>query len=248
VRFWTVLFTLLAIAALPAQSIALTIVTEPDSPPSSMMVDDKLTGSSVEMVREIQRRVGDTTAIEVFPWARAYYMATTLPDVLLFAALRIPEREDLFHWVGPVLHPQWGFYALKGKVNHIASLEEAKRLKFIGTYRNDSQELYLKSRGFTNLDSAVTVTESAKKMASGLIDVFVSKDISLAYTLAAAGIPQESIENVYTYLDGYMYLVFSKGTDPETIKAWDKALKDMKDDGTFATIHAKWYPGLTPPK
>jgi polar amino acid transport system substrate-binding protein len=213
-----------------------------------MIVDGSLTGSSVEIVKEIQKRVGDTTTIEVLPWARAYHMATTMPDVLLFTALRLPEREALFHWVGPVLHPQWVFYALKGKVTPISSLEEAKKFKSIGTYRNDSQEIFLKSRGFTNLDSATTVTASAKKMASGMIDVFVSKDISLAYTLVAAGIPEDSIENVYTYLDGYMYLVFSKGTDLNTIKTWENALQDMKDDGTFAAIYAKWYPGLTPPK
>jgi polar amino acid transport system substrate-binding protein len=247
-RLLTLLLTLLAVSAIPAHSLALTIVTEPDSPPSSMIVDGILTGSSVEIVKEIQKRVGDTSAIEVLPWARAYHIATSMPDVLLFSALRLPEREDLFHWVGPILHPQWGFYALKGKVAPISSLEEAKKFKSIGTYRNDSQEIFLKSHGFTNLDSATTVTVSAKKVASGMIDVFVSKDISLAYTLASAGIPEESIENVYNYLDGSMYLVFSKGTDLGTVKTWEKALQDMKDDGTFAAIYAKWYPGLIPPQ
>jgi polar amino acid transport system substrate-binding protein len=34
-----------------------------------------LVGSSVEIVKEIQRRVGSREPIKVYPWARAYKMA-----------------------------------------------------------------------------------------------------------------------------------------------------------------------------
>jgi len=55
----------------PAGSAELTILTE-NLPPLNYVKDGVLMGSSVEIVQEIQRRIGSKEPIQVFPWARAY--------------------------------------------------------------------------------------------------------------------------------------------------------------------------------
>ncbi|MGD8337622.1 MAG: hypothetical protein PVJ29_11000, partial [Desulfobacterales bacterium] len=49
-------------------SADLTILTE-NLPPLNYVKDDELVGPSVEIVKEIQRRVGSSEKIQVFPWA-----------------------------------------------------------------------------------------------------------------------------------------------------------------------------------
>jgi polar amino acid transport system substrate-binding protein len=226
----------------------MTIITEPDYPPSSMMVAGAISGSSVEVVKELQRRVGDSSEIEVLPWARGYTMAVSQPNVALFATTRTPEREKLFHWVGPILANEWAFYAMKGRMAPLKSLEEARKLGAIGTYRDDAREEYLKSLGFTNLESVNNFTASAKMLEAGRVDVFTGSDIGLNETLQAAGVDPTRVEKVFTIKKVDLYIALSKGTDPKTVAAWQKAFADMKADGTFAVIYGKWYPGQTPPQ
>ena len=70
------------------------------------------------------------------PWARGYKMATTQPDVGLFVAVRTPEREQLFHWVGPIVSTSASLYARSGEASPVTSLEEARQLGRIAVPRD----------------------------------------------------------------------------------------------------------------
>ena len=56
----------------------LTILTE-NLPPLNYLENGVLVGPSVEIVKEIQKRVGSQEPIQVYPWARAYKMAHSCP-------------------------------------------------------------------------------------------------------------------------------------------------------------------------
>jgi len=196
----------------------------------------------VEIVREIQRRTGDSTRIDVFPWARAYTMASTTPDVVLFATTRTPEREPLFRWIGPIFSITWGFFALKDKTRHIASLEDAKTGVIIGTYKDDAREQFLKIQGFTNLESASTQMINIRKLKAGRIDLLVSTNIGVSTMPESVGLKPGDLVNVFTFKEVELYIAFSKGSDEATVAAWESAFKGMQEDGTLATIQERWLP------
>jgi len=236
----TTLFLLATLLA-ATPSFALTIATE-DSPPSTIVKNDTLTGISVEIVREIQRRTGDSTRIDVFPWARAYTMASTTPDVVLFATTRTPEREPLFRWIGPIFSIKWGFFALKDKTWHIASMEDAKTGVIIGTYKDDAREQFLKNQGFTNLESSSSQMINIRKLKAGRIDLLVSTNIGVSTMPESAGLKPGDLVNVFTFKEVELYIAFSKGSDEATVAAWEKAFEDMQGDGALAAIQARWLP------
>jgi len=245
-RVTSLLFLALLLVSPPSAS-ALTIVTE-ESPPSTVVHGGSLTGSSVQIVTEIQKRAGDHSKIEVFPWARAYSMAVTEPDVVIFATSRTPDRESLFEWVGPIMRLNWAFFAPAGKMRPLASLEDAKAVGAIGTYRNDAREAFLRERGFTNLESTSDPVANVRKLLAGRIDLIASTDVGIRYGHERANIGPGVLENVLTFWQADLYIAFSKGSDPAVVSAWRKALADMKADGTFAAIYSKWLPGETAPK
>jgi len=83
------------ISVQPVLSAELTILTE-NLPPLNYLKDGVLVGPSVEIVKEIQRRVGSHEQIKVYPWARAYKMALEDENVVLFGTTYTKVRHDKF--------------------------------------------------------------------------------------------------------------------------------------------------------
>jgi hypothetical protein len=147
-------FTLMAAFLLffPQSILAeeLMILTE-NLPPLNYVENGVLVGPAVEMVKEIQRRVDSNDQIQVYPWARAYRMALEEENIILFGMARTKVRENKFKWIGPIAEKRDILAAKKGSGIKIDNLEDAKKVAYIGTLRDDTKEIFLKKQGFTNL-------------------------------------------------------------------------------------------------
>lgn len=153
----------LAVPSVIAQR--LTLLTE-ELPPLNFTDQGALTGLSVDVVHEIQRRVGNTDPIEVVPWARGYKDIQEMPNTVLFSTTRTEDRERLFQWVGPLARWEYVFYKKRGSPITLDTLDAARDVGSIATYRDDARKQFLKERGFTNLDSC-TKTDELRAEASG---------------------------------------------------------------------------------
>jgi len=217
------------------QSVPLKIYTE-DSPPANYLKNGKPAGMSVEIVREILKRLDKKVDIETVPWARGYSIALARPNVALFSTTRLPQREKLFQWVGPLYTQMWGFYAKKGSGLQIDSLEEAKKVTRIGTYLNDAKEQFLKKRGFANLITTNKNISNIRHLMEGDIDLWVSSDLNMPYLAGQAGVSPEQLEVVYAFRSVENYIAFSNKTPDTVVAAWQKTLDEMKRDGTYSRL------------
>ena len=104
----------------------LTVLTE-NLPPLNYVENGMLVGPSVEIVKEIQRRVGSDEQIQVYPWARAYKMALADENVILFGMTYTKVREDKFKWVGPLATKRDILVAKKSSGIKISSLERRQK-------------------------------------------------------------------------------------------------------------------------
>ncbi len=220
---------------------SLSILTE-EYPPFNFTQEGKLTGITTQVVQEITRRLGIGDNIEVVPWARGYERLSTEANVVLFSTARTPERESLFHWVGPIYSVRLGFYAKKADSLHIDSLETAKRMEAIATYRADIGEQTLEALGFTNLDSSNSPQSCVRKLISGRVNLWFFDNIGAPKVAREAGIDPNEIEEVFTYKQNSSYIAFSKQTPLATVQQWQKTLDEIKADGTFHWLAQKWLP------
>lgn len=228
-------------AATPLQ-----IYTE-EWPPITFSENGKPAGLAVEVVQAIQARLGQADPIRVVPWARAWAMATNNPNVLLFTVTRTPEREGLFTFLGPVAVGTTDFYALRGANIRIRNLDDARELPSIGVYHKAVEEQLLLSKGFTNLDTAATPAVAARKLAAGRISVWCNANLTARSIMESTGLDPATIEKVFTIQENWLYLTFSRGTDPKLIDSWQRALRELKQDGTFERIYRRWLPGNSVP-
>jgi polar amino acid transport system substrate-binding protein len=226
--------------ALHAQ--ALRIYTEIYEPLQIRSADGGLSGIAVDMVREIQRRVGNADPITVVPWARGYKEALSHPGVVLFAMSRTEDREGLFRWVGPLDETVFYFLVKAGAKVAPWTLEEARRLKAIGVYVNDVRDQYLTRAGFTNLDRADDNATNVKKLMLGRLDAVAVNLDEVKGLAERAGFKPSDLELTFPFLKTRQFIAFSRETDPETVARWQAALDGMRMDGTFKAIYRKYEP------
>jgi polar amino acid transport system substrate-binding protein len=222
-----------------ALSAELTILTE-NLPPLNYVENGILVGPSVEIVREIQRRVGSEEPIQVYPWARAYKMALEEENVVLFGMTYTKVREDKFKWVGPLATKRDILVAKKGSGIKISSLEDAKKVGRIGTLRDDTRERLLKKYGFVNLESVSDEQLNAKKLAHGRIDLWAYKIPGMRTVCDLAGVDYTEFEEVYHLREIDLMIAFSKKTSNSIVQKWEDAFHKMAADGTVMQIQKKW--------
>lgn len=208
-----------------------------DSPPTNYLKDNQPVGQSVETVKEIQRRVKDKSPIKVVPWNRGYQFALTKKNTAIFLTTRTPERENLFQWVGPLFIDQWVLVARKKDHIKIANLDEAKKVKGIGTYLNDVRDEFLKKEGFTNVDTTQENITNVKKLETGRISLWIISRADFQTLCDQANVPHSNFEIVYKFPEVKTYLAFSKQTSTKLVHKWQKAFQSMVEDGTWKKLN-----------
>jgi ABC-type amino acid transport substrate-binding protein len=238
-KFFLLVASVIIFSVQPLLSAEVTILTE-NLPPLNYLKDGVLVGPSVEIVKEIQKRVGSHEHIKVFPWARAYEMALEKENVVLFGMTHTKDREDKFKWIGPLSTKRDILVAKKGSGIVINSLEDAKKVKRIGTLRDDTRERLLKSYGFTNLESVSDEQKNAKKLAAGRIDLWTYKKPGLKTVCELAGVDCNEFEEVFHLRKIDVSIAFSKKTSDSIVEKWRNAFNEMLNDGTIQRIRDKW--------
>ena len=218
----------------------LLILTE-DAPPLNYIPEGGgLTGPSAEIVREIQHRIGDQSPIKVWPWARSYFMIKHEPGIMLFSMARSEAREELFQWVGPIGDFSWAFIALKDAEIVLETIDDARELEHIGVYHGDVREEYLRDLGFTNLDVTTTPRSLIMKLIHNRNQVILFDMNGAVTTAMDSGLDPTSFQAILEVKTMDLYCAFSKDTPDEVIRTWQKALDQMKADGTYQAILEKW--------
>jgi len=74
-------------------------------PPMNYSDNGQANGISVDLLEGVFKRLGvslDRNNMQVTDWADAYNQTLTTPNTMIFSAVRTPQRDSLFKWVGPI--------------------------------------------------------------------------------------------------------------------------------------------------
>lgn len=241
------LFLIVLTASIAAQSIQ--IYTE-DAPPLSFNGSDgKPAGLSVEIVQEIQRRLGNRDQITLVPWVRGLFYLNENANVFLFAMGRTAERNDRYQWIGPIYETAFAFYSLSGSKLQITSLDDAKKVPQIGVYRDDIRDEILTEAGFTNLVRVKDETTVARMLFAQRIDLMASSTSGIAGLLQSLEYKPDSVQLQYIFKRMQLYIGVSIKTNPTIVTTWNDTLDALKKDGTMLKLFQKYnvvenFPGV----
>jgi polar amino acid transport system substrate-binding protein len=209
-------------------------------PPLVYAEGDRLWGVAPEVVGEIQKLVGDHNTLHEVPWLRAYKKAQDEPRHAIFAIVRIPEREKLFKWVGPIFGEGDYFYKRRGNPLTIDTLDDARRVARIAVRKDGYTHQALAAKGFTNLDVGPTYDSSYKKLLEGRVDLVLMGEFTHFSMVEHAGInPAEFERTEFKFAESSAWLAFSRDVPDELIAEWQQALDTLKASGVYDEIMAR---------
>ena len=220
------------------------IVTE-HFPPYQIYKNNTLTGISVDIIKEIQKRLQTDYPIEVLAWDDAYNKTLKNEEYIIFSIGRTIEREKKFRWIGPINNIKYVFFKNSNNKIRIKNLNDAKAVDAILVSRNDLSHQVLSKLGFTNLhvvdyfaneQNILQVASSDKNI------LWASGHQSGLYKIDLLGqekkIKAEMTQNPVATTT--LNIAFNKNANPEIVAKWQDVLNEIKLDGTYDKIVNKY--------
>ncbi|WP_312966307.1 substrate-binding periplasmic protein [Stutzerimonas kunmingensis] len=199
--------------------------------------DEHITGIAADIVREMFKRAGiDYTLTLRFPWERIYGMALEQPNYGVFVTARLPEREELFKWVGPIGPDDWVLLARGDSPINLTSLDQARQYN-IGAYKGDAIAEHLDGQGLQP-QLALRDQENVKKLIDGKIDLWATGDPAGRYLARQDGVT--GLKRVLRFDSAELYLALNKQVADETVQKLQKALGQMRSEGVIDEINARY--------
>ncbi|AYC34668.1 ABC transporter substrate-binding protein [Pseudomonas cavernae] len=216
------------------ENYSVVLLTE-NFPPYNMAIngknfaqEDNIDGIAADIVREMFKRAGIKYSLTLrFPWDRIYKLALEKPDYGVFVTARLPEREQLFKWVGPIGPDDWVLLAKSDSPITLGSLEQAKQYK-IGAYKGDAIAEYLTQHKLEPI-TALRDQENAKKLESGQIDLWASGDPAGRYLAKQEGV--SGLKTVLRFNSAELFLALNKDVPDEVVQKLQAALEQMRAEG-----------------
>lgn len=202
-------------------------------PPFNFQQEGKLQGISVDLLERMLGHMNLTlnrSEIKLLPWDQGYRMALEENNTVIFSTGRLPERESLFKWVGPISPIKVVLFALKERHIEIDSPEDLRDMK-IGVVR-DSAEGPLVVKAGANSSSLAkrnNTDELIDMLRAGTIDAWAYPDLIGMRLLEEAGLSAEEYDIVYQLgTETPLYYAFNKNTSGSTVQAFQQALNLTK--------------------
>ncbi|GGF69377.1 hypothetical protein GCM10011332_24420 [Terasakiella brassicae] len=200
--------------------------------PYSFAEEGAAQGIAVNQVRKILAQLHFFPNISVYPWARAYNIALNSPNTLIFSMARTPEREEKFHWIGPVVGFDVHIFKHKDRKDiQVHNLAELRNYQ-IGALRKDVKGQYLKKQKIA-ITELTSEENGIKLLLNNRLDLMPADITATQYRLEKMGLSPDVLESVY-YLNEIsrpLYMAFSLNTSMEIVNAFRDAYQRAFPNG-----------------
>ena len=221
----------------------LVLLTE-NFPPYNMAKNGKnfaqgenINGIATDIVREIFQRAGVTYSLTLrFPWERVYKQALENPGYGAFVMARLPDREKLFKWVGPIGPDDWILLAKADSKITLETLNDARKYK-IGAYKGDAIAETLTKQGLKPV-VVLRDQDNAKKLVSGQIDLWATGDPAGRYLARQEGVT--GLKTVLRFNSAELYLALNKDVSDDVVARLQDALDQLRKEGVVDEIMARY--------
>ncbi|SFU76128.1 substrate-binding periplasmic protein [Pseudoduganella namucuonensis] len=195
----------------------------------------KVAGVTTDILAAVFKRANIAYAAEIYPWARAYMMGKSNADTCVFPVTRLPEREALFQWVGPLSVNTWVLFARADFSSRLEGLEDL-RSQHIGGLLEDGPSQYLKAQGL-NVELVGDNKHNIRKLAAGRLTLWATgleRGRILAEEMGVTG-----LKPVFLLREVDHYMACHPGMPPATMAKLNKALESLRGEGALKAIAAQ---------
>lgn|GEM_PF-1271606 len=219
-----------------------------ENKPLSFRNGDHADGMLIELVDQVQLRIGVRSEVELRTLARAITIGNVTPNVMVMPLAHTAERDQHYTYVGPIFVAYVGIFALKERAQELHAMGDDIRKLRAGARRGSIFIEQARRQGYNVTDDPVSSETAARMLMLKRFDLWFDGEELAGPALEHEGYRREDVEEIKRAGAFNAYFAFSNGTPESTIKAWTDALREMKRDGTFQRIYHKWMPGYPLPQ
>jgi polar amino acid transport system substrate-binding protein len=222
----------------------LRIVTE-HLPPFNYQSTGKVTGYATEILQAVLKEAKIDAPIEFLPWERAYQETLAKPNTLIYSTARIPDREKLFEWIGPIGPRQVVLFKLRERKDiQIKTLADAAPYK-IGVVRAlASTRMLMKTNiiPLSRFDEAPTTESNLRKLLLKRVDLIVGLKGGTYYELTQLLHQGTEIEYILTINDEHpLYFALNKESDPALVNKLRRAFDKIHTREFITNLKKKYH-------
>ncbi|HEY0834688.1 MAG TPA: transporter substrate-binding domain-containing protein [Azospirillum sp.] len=212
------------------------VVTANFAPLTDNTAPDKK-GVLGDLVAEMLKLQKIDKPIEFMAWGDAVKATDSTVGAISFPMTRNAAREDKYMWLAKIFDMDRSFATKPGSAP-VNTLDDAKKLKAVGTTAASASLTFLKEKGLTNIVELPTSRDLMQALKDGKVDAayqpnpFAKTDWKAAGGSGALvfGEPQER---------SAAYLAANKGSTLNPAD-WQGALQVLEQDGTFDKLLAAY--------
>ncbi len=211
------------------------------SPPHQTNEKGVAGGLTTDVVKIMLEHARLSPVIEIYPWARAYKIASSTPNVLIYNMARTSEREKHFIWIGEVASYRFGFVKLKQRADiQINKIADAKNY-VVGTQRDDFSASWLEKEGFAlgkQLTVQPDIEETWRYLVSGKIDILIDDPFAVDDMLNKFQLQRADIEFVYyiPQLQQNTWIAVHKDSSPELVAKLREGYQFARQSTAFSRV------------
>jgi polar amino acid transport system substrate-binding protein len=218
------------------------------SAPFAFLDEQQPVGILVEIAEALIAETNLDASIELLPWARAYEIALTEPNVVLISLLKTSERAEHFQWLGKIHEAKASMFKLKKRSDiELVSLTQAKSLR-VASVRGYGSSDFLLENGFVQWDNLILVTRPEQlwdMLYRDRVDLVLFNTEAGKYEAAQFGHDPDELITALPIPELTLGLFSATGlaTSQETVKKLQTGLQNLQDDRTVRLIKQKWKLG-----
>lgn len=211
-------------------------------PPYAYEENGEVKGFSVDLLKEVFRRMDIPMQIKVLPWKRALKMVKNGRADAVLLAFKTEEREKYADYPDEIFITEpTSFFVMKDSGitwnGELSSLTKYKFGRPLGYSSGTEFDHAVKSGVIPHMDEAGSPQITIRKLIKGRIDILVANRYVILNELKK----MKNVGNIRELKplvdEAPAYLAFSKKRNmQETIKKHDEAIRHMKDDGIYQKI------------
>ncbi|WP_432735967.1 substrate-binding periplasmic protein [Maridesulfovibrio sp. FT414] len=212
-------------------------------PPYNFNENGKIVGISTEIIETALQKANVQYKLVLYPFKRALLTVRKTPGTMLFTVARIPQREDMFAWIGP-LHPRKLYlYKLKNRTDiRITDVKDIKKYR-TGVLSGGSVEQFFITNGFhkSNYHLVSDSDQLLKLLFKKRVDLIPGDPLDLAYQAKNLKYKFSELEIAYFLSEeGGYYMIANKDTSDKILERIQKSLEDIMATGLRDRIIQKY--------
>jgi len=220
-----------------------------DFPPYEFKKGPEIDGISVQIVKEVFKRMNQPISIELLPWSRALLYLEEGKIDGLFEILKKPEREKFADYSKVVLMDEnASLFVIKdsniifdGDFNKLKDYTFGVRQDFSYGHKFDQA---VKDNVINKIIKKVEMESLLHLLNRGRIDILIGDKYGIPYLYSQmeSSIKYKDIKRLSPDVEFTpSYMAFSKKRNlAKTRDNFDKFLSEMKKDGTYSKIIENW--------